>query len=109
MHKRMSAPSGRFALAGAAGYQGESDVGMPGDGDRLAARCAGWRAEFGDDMRMLIVQLANFGAPADKPVASGWAELREDQRQAALADRAAALVTAIDLGERIDEIGRAHV
>ena len=102
MHNRMIAPIGSFALAGAAWYQGESDVGLPGYDDRLRELFAGWRGQFGQDMRMLIVQLANYGAPTSKPVASGWAELREIERQSALADKNAALVTAIDLGEWSD-------
>ncbi len=51
---------------------------------------------------MLEVQLANFGSPQIAPAYSGWAALREDQRQSVLADGNAALVTAIDLGERTD-------
>jgi sialate O-acetylesterase len=102
MHNRMIAPLGRFALAGAAWYQGESDVGIPGYRDRLRELFAGWRGQFGPDMRMLVVQLANYGPVAVEPGPSGWGELREDQRQAVLADADAALVTAIDIGERTD-------
>jgi sialate O-acetylesterase len=102
MHNRMIAPIGRFALAGAAWYQGESDVGIPGYPDRLRELFAGWRRQFGADMRMLVVQLANYGPTASEPVESGWGETREDQRQAVLVDPNAALVTAIDIGERTD-------
>jgi sialate O-acetylesterase len=86
----------------AAWYQGESDVGLPGYRDRLRELFAGWRRQFGEDMRMLVVQLANYGPTASQPVESGWASLREDERQAVLADKNAALVTAIDIGERTD-------
>ena len=102
MHNRMIAPLGRFAMTGAAWYQGESDVGIPGYPDRLRELFAGWRRQFGPDMRMLVVQLANYGHTASEPVESGWASLREDQRQAVLADADAALVTAIDIGDRGD-------
>lgn len=102
MHNRMVAPIGQLSLAGAAWYQGESDVSMPGYGDRLRELFAGWRGQFGPGMRMLVVQLANYGEQASAPGASGWAELREVQRQAVLADSNAALVTAIDLGEWSD-------
>ncbi|QZH75691.1 MAG: sialate O-acetylesterase [Erythrobacter sp.] len=102
MHNRMVAPIGQLSLAGAAWYQGESDVGIPGYGDRLRELFAGWRAQFGPDIRMLVVQLANYGEPSSVPVASGWAELREVERQAVLADPNAAIVTAIDLGEWSD-------
>lgn len=102
MHNRMIAPIGTFALAGAAWYQGESDVGIPGYRERQRELFAGWRRQFGGDMRVLVVQLANYGPSASQPVESGWAELREDQRQAVLADPDAALVTAIDIGEWSD-------
>jgi len=102
MHNRMIAPIGRYAMTGAAWYQGESDVGMPGYEDRLRELFAGWRRQFGSDMRMLIVQLANYGPTASEPVASGWGELRQKQLEAVEADANAALVTAIDIGDRTD-------
>lgn len=102
MHNRMVAPLGAIALKGAAWYQGESDVGIPGYRDRMRELFAGWRRQFGPQMRMLVVQLANFGPPQIAPAYSGWAALREDQRQSVLADGNASLVTAIDLGERTD-------
>ena len=102
MHNWMIAPFGPIRLKGAAWYQGESDVGIPGYRERMRELFAGWRRQFGPDMRMLVVQLANYGPVAEQPSPSGWAELREDQRQSVLADPKAALVTAIDIGERTD-------
>lgn len=102
MHNRMIAPIGPIALAGAAWYQGESDVGIPGYQDRLRELFAGWRAQFGGKLKVLVVQLADFGARSDVPQASGWAETRDIQRRAVEADPGAALVSAIDLGEPND-------
>lgn len=102
MHNRMVAPLGHIALRGAAWYQGESDVDVPGYADRLRALLAGWRRQFSPSMRMLVVQLANFGPPQTAPAPSGWATIREDQRAVAASDGNAALVTAIDIGERTD-------
>ncbi|MFN6935751.1 MAG: sialate O-acetylesterase [Tsuneonella sp.] len=102
MHNRMIAPIGRFAMAGAAWYQGESDVGIPGYEDRLRELFAGWRRQFGGNMKMLVVQLADFGDRSAVPTTSGWAETRDEQRQAVAADANAALVSAIDLGEPTD-------
>ena len=99
MHNRMIAPIGHYAMKGAAWYQGESDVGMAGYDDRLRELFAGWREQFGPDMRMLVVQLANYGPTASEPVASGWGALRQEQLQAVEADENAALVTAIDIGD----------
>ncbi|MXO60166.1 sialate O-acetylesterase [Altererythrobacter salegens] len=99
MHNRMIAPIGRYAMKGAAWYQGESDVGLPGYEDRLRELFAGWRRQFGADMRMLVVQLANYGPTASEPVASGWAEIRQKELDAVEADPNAALATAIDIGD----------
>jgi sialate O-acetylesterase len=102
MHNRMVAPIGHYAMTGAAWYQGESDVGLPGYIDRQSELFAGWRRQFGSDIRVLVVQLANYGPVATEPVQSGWAELREEQRQAVIADPNAGLATAIDIGDRTD-------
>jgi sialate O-acetylesterase len=99
----MIAPLGPIRLDGAAWYQGEADVGMPGYDARLAALIGGWRRQFGRaDLPVLVVGLANFGAPAAKPVESGWAILRDEQRRAANAEQRVTLVPALDLGERLD-------
>jgi sialate O-acetylesterase len=102
MHNWMIAPFGSFALKGAAWYQGESDVGIPGYADRMRELFAGWRQQFGPGMQVLVVQLANYGPVAERPVASGWAETRDIQRQAVAADSNGALIGAIDIGERTD-------
>lgn len=104
IHNGMISPLRDFGLAGVAWYQGESDVGQPGSyADRLAAMMAGWRRQFDrPDLPFLIVSLANFGPSATHPVASGWAELREQQRIGVARDPHAALVIAMDLGERLD-------
>jgi len=102
MHNAMIAPLGPMRLAGVAWYQGEADIGQPGYETRLAELFVGWRRQFGEQARMLVVQLADYGQRVSQPSASGWADLREQQRRAVLADGNAALVTAIDLGEPAD-------
>lgn len=99
MHNRMIAPLGAMRLAGVAWYQGESDVGQAGYGDRLRELSAGWRRQFGDQIKLLVVQLADFGERQAAPAASGWAELRQAQLSSVAADTDAALVSAIDIGE----------
>jgi len=102
MHNRMVAPLGQIALKGAAWYQGESDVDTPGYDQRLTALIAGWRKQFGSDLQVGIVQLANYGPVQIAPVESGWGRVRDDERKVAAADPKAALVAAFDLGERSD-------
>ena len=102
MHNAMVAPLGRMKLAAVAWYQGEADVGQPGYDDKLQVLFEGWRSQFGEDAKMLVVQLADFGERQSRPVESGWAALRQEQLAGVMADDNAALVTAIDIGESSD-------
>jgi sialate O-acetylesterase len=103
VHNAMIVPIGAYNFRGVVWYQGESNT---GEGERyqslLAGLMADWRAKFGRDLPFLIVQLANYGAAASAPVNSGWARLREAQRQAVLADANAGLAVTIDIGDRYD-------
>lgn len=103
MHNGMTAPLERFALAGALWYQGESNAGRPETYRALLdALIADWRRGFGADLPVFVVQLPNFGALQSGPVESGWAQIREAQRDAAAADPRVGLAVAIDLGDRFD-------
>jgi sialate O-acetylesterase len=104
IHNAMIAPMRDYGLAGVAWYQGEADVGMRGSyADRLASMMRGWRGQFRNpELPFLVVSLANFGAPQWKPAESNWAALRDQQRIAVARDPHAALVVAMDIGERTD-------
>jgi sialate O-acetylesterase len=111
----MIAPLGGYGFKGAAWYQGESDAGATaGYAQKLEAMMAGWRRQLGaPGLPFLIVSLANYGDPATAPRPSGWAEIREAQREATQRDGHAAVVVAMDLGDRLDihpankqEVGR---
>jgi sialate O-acetylesterase len=104
IHNAMIAPMRDYGLAGVAWYQGEADVGMRGSyADRLVAMMRGWRGQFRNpELPFLVIGLANFGAPQMAPAESNWSALREQQRIAAARDPHAALVVAMDLGERTD-------
>jgi sialate O-acetylesterase len=114
LYNGMIAPLGRIGLKGVAWYQGEADVGKHDYDARLAAWMRGWRGQFDDpQLAFLIVGLAGYGQPVKEPIASNWAALIDDQRKAVEADGHAALVPAIDIGERSDihppnkqEVGR---
>src|SRR5690606_18396610 len=84
-------------------YQGESNTGEPERyADLLRALRSDWRERFGADLPLLVVQLAGFGAPPLQPGESGWASLREAQRQVAAEDPRTGLVVAVDIGDRYD-------
>jgi sialate O-acetylesterase len=114
LYNGMIAPIGRFHLKGVAWYQGEADVGKAEYDRRLAAMMQSWRRQFDDaQLPFLIVGLAGFGQPVTAPAVSNWAALINEQRKAVDADRRAALMSAIDIGERNDihpankqEVGR---
>ena len=102
-YNAMIAPLGPLGLKGVAWYQGESDVGVPGYQARLAALMSSWRRQFADaKLPFLIISLSSFGKSSPAPVASGWAEVIDQQRRAALADPYAALVVSTDLGDAGD-------
>lgn len=102
MHNAMIAPLGPMRVKAVAWYQGEADIGPAGYDRKLATLFEGWRAQFGQQAKMLVVQLADFGQRVSNPVDSAWARLRQEQLAAVLADANADLVTAIDVGEPSD-------
>ncbi len=114
LHNAMVAPLRDYGLKGVVWYQGESDTGEPGAyRDRLRALVAQWRAQFGADLPVLVVQLANYGMPPTTPTESGWAALREAPRLVARHDPRVGLAVAIDTGSAYDihppnkqEVGR---
>jgi sialate O-acetylesterase len=114
IYNAMIAPIGPYGIRGAAWYQGETDVNTPGYDRRLAALFRTWRGQFRDPrLPFLVVGLAGFGTPRATPFASGWAAVVDEQRAGVQADRNAAFVPAIDLGEPEDihpvnkqEVGR---
>jgi sialate O-acetylesterase len=103
LHNGMIAPLGRYGLRGALWYQGESNT-FEADAyrDLLRILRSDWRARFGAGLPLLVVQLAAYGDAPTKPVESGWAELREVQRQVATEEPRSALAVTIDIGDRYD-------
>jgi sialate O-acetylesterase len=112
----MIAPLGAYTFRGAVWYQGESDVHFPVDYYKttLLAMMAERRRQFHDpDLPFLIVQLPGYGPTPAQPTASTWANLREAQRQTALADPRCAIAVTMDIGDATDlhptnkrEVGR---
>ncbi len=97
----MIAPLGAYGLRGVVWYQGESDS-YYAEGYRaaLTGLMADWRRQFARNIPFLIVQLPNYGKQPVTPTASGWASVRQAQRQAVAQDNNAALTVTIDLGDR---------
>lgn len=103
LYNGMVAPLGHYGLRGALWYQGESNTGeADAYRDLLRAYRNDLRAQFGAGLPLLVVQLSSFGMPSTHPGESGWAALREVQRQVAGEDRNSGLAVTIDIGERYD-------
>ena len=108
LYNAMLYPLAPYALQGVVWYQGESNTG--GDARNyekwLTELVTGWRQLWHQpELPFVIVQLANFMEPTDKPQESGWSGwsvVREAQRQVARQQPNAALACAIDLGEAVD-------
>jgi sialate O-acetylesterase len=60
---------------------------------------ADWRQAFGPELPFLIVQLPNFGPFPTHPVQSDFADIREAQRRAAIADPKADYIVTVDIGD----------
>jgi sialate O-acetylesterase len=100
IYNGMIAPLMPYALRGVLWYQGESNTGEAGRYQALlAGLMADWRRGFAADLPFLVVELPNFGVPSALAGPSSWANLREAQRRAVVADRNAALAVTIDVGE----------
>lgn len=114
LHNAMVAPLRDYGIKGVVWYQGESDTGEPDAYlELLRALKTQWRDQFGADLPVLVVQLANYGEPSTTPTESGWAEVREAQRRATQGDPHAGLAVTIDIGSSYDvhpankqEVGR---
>lgn len=104
LYNAMLHPLAPYPLAGVTWYQGESNT-HEGDlyGRMLGELVNGWRQLWNDaTLPFVIVQLANYMAPTDKPQDSGWSHVRESQRLATHQIPHTALAVTIDLGEEVD-------
>ena len=100
LYNGMIAPLGTYGLRGVLWYQGESNTGEAQTYQALlTGLMADWRRQLGADLPFLIVQLPNFGAQPVTPGESGWATLREAQRQVVAHDPHAGLAVSIDIGD----------
>jgi sialate O-acetylesterase len=103
LYNGMIAPLGSYGLRSMAWYQGESNPtdGL-GYGKRLEALYRDRRTTFGENLPILLVQLANYGPVNERPVESEWAAVREAQRRQAVRDPYSGLAVTIDVGNPTD-------
>lgn len=104
LYNAMIAPLIPYGLKGAIWYQGESNT---GDSIQyrtlLPAMIADWRGRWGaGGFPFLLVQLAPFMGIAHAPEDTGWAVLREAQRQTALTVPHTGMAVITDVGDSGD-------
>ena len=104
LYNAMHYPLAPYALSGMVWYQGESNTGEGlRYGQYLRRLITGWRQLWQEpDMPFVVVQLANFMEPSDKPQDTGWSQVREAQRLTAKSLSNCELACIIDLGETVD-------
>ncbi|GGZ37419.1 9-O-acetylesterase [Echinicola pacifica] len=103
LYQAMISPLQQLPIKGLIWYQGESNAGQPSSYARqMEALISGWRAAWGQpDLPFIYAQLPNFMQAVDQPSQSGWAELREAQREV-LQVPATGMAVTIDAGEAND-------
>ncbi len=116
LYNAMIHPLVPYTIRGFAWYQGESNVWRAHQYEPLlATMIAAWRTAWQDDaLPFGIVQIAAYSEPPRSPRGDGsFPELRESQRQVALADPHAGLIVTTDIGDATDihprnkqEVGR---
>lgn len=95
-------PISKIAIKGILWYQGESNTESPKDyAEKFSAIVSDWRELLGWQAPVLYVQLVNYREPLNTVEDTGWAELREQQRQN-LSLPMVAMVTTLDIGEAND-------
>ena len=95
-------PLSKIAMKGVLWYQGESNTEDPKDyAEKFSAMVSDWRELYGWQLPFIYVQLANYREPLNTTEDTGWAEIREQQRQN-LSLSNVAMVAALDIGEPND-------
>jgi sialate O-acetylesterase len=104
LYNGMIAPLLPYKIKGVIWYQGESNAGRAFAYEELfSAMIRNWREDWhNQDMPFYFVQLAPFGRVTKVPGPSGWAELREAQRQTALKVPHTGMAVITDLGHETD-------
>src|SRR5574344_532954 len=104
LYNSMLAPCFTMAVRGFVWYQGESDTGNPNDYEKQLSEMINlWRKKFifCNDKKapFIVVQLPNCGEKIDFVANSGWAKIRDAERNVAYKTPDCGLAVLIDAGE----------
>lgn len=103
LYNAMIAPFRDFPFKGILWYQGESNMGNTRDyAALLGAMVESWRKQFGKTLPLVIMQLPAYMQHHEKPVDTGWTQIRHQQYMAAWQISKAALAPTLDTGEAVD-------
>ena len=103
LYNAMIAPFDNFPFKGILWYQGESNMGNTGSySSLLQGMIDAWRKQFGKELPIVIMQLPGYMRKHDKPIDSGWTQIRHQQFLASQEIKNSALAPTIDTGESVD-------
>lgn len=103
LYNAMIAPFQDFAFKGILWYQGESNMGNTGRyASLLKGMVSAWRTQFQKDLPIVIMQLPGYMSSHDRPVDTGWTQIRHQQYLASRQITNSALAPTLDTGEAVD-------
>ena len=103
LYNAMIAPFQDFAFKGILWYQGESNMGNTGEySSLLEGMVTAWRKQFNKELPIVIMQLPGYMSKHDKPVDTGWTQIRHQQYLASQHISQSALAPTLDTGEAVD-------
>lgn len=103
LYNAMIAPFCDFAFKGILWYQGESNMGNTQSySSLLSGMVAAWRHQFAKNLPFVIMQLPGYMSSHDKPIESGWTQIRHQQYLASQKIPNSALAPTLDTGEAVD-------
>ncbi len=103
LYNAMIAPFQDFAFKGILWYQGESNMGNTGMyASLLKGMVESWRDQFHKELPIIIMQLPGYMSRHDRPVDTGWTQIRHQQYLASQQIGKSALAPTLDTGEAVD-------
>lgn len=103
LYNAMIAPFQDFAFKGILWYQGESNMGNTSAyASLLSGMVDVWRKQFGTELPIVIMQLPGYMSKHDKPVDTGWTQIRHQQYLASQQISRSALAPTLDTGDAVD-------
>ncbi len=103
LYKASVRPLKDYTFRGIWWYQGESNSDAPERYDeKFRAMIGNWRALYGQELPVIVVEMCDYEDPITGRAPSGWAQIQAMQRKAAADVENCAVVSAKDLSDPLD-------